>query len=161
LHFIFLLGATALGDRQPVLRRAPADRYRRRCGGRTGPGGTAQLQTQGGVPIVNIVAPNGSGLSHNQFLDYNVDRQGLVLNNALQAGQSQLAGQLAANPQLQGQAASVILNEVISRNPSAINGAQEIFGRAADYVLANPNGIFGERRQFHQHAERQSAGRSS
>ncbi|WP_095114254.1 hemagglutinin repeat-containing protein [Pseudomonas sp. Irchel 3H7] len=106
-----------------------------------GPGGTAQLQTQGGVPIVNIVAPNGSGLSHNQFLDYNVDRQGLVLNNALQAGQSQLAGQLAANPQLQGQAASVILNEVISRNPSAINGAQEIFGRPADYVLANPNGI--------------------
>ncbi|TKJ79253.1 filamentous hemagglutinin [Pseudomonas koreensis] len=107
----------------------------------SGPGGTAQLQTQGGVPIVNIVAPNGSGLSHNQFLDYNVDRQGLVLNNALQAGQSQLAGQLAANPQLQGQAASVILNEVISRNPSAINGAQEIFGRPADYVLANPNGI--------------------
>ncbi|NIF15766.1 hemagglutinin repeat-containing protein [Pantoea sp. Cy-639] len=106
-----------------------------------GPGGTAQLQTQGGVPIVNIVAPNGAGLSHNQFLDYNVERQGVVLNNALQAGNSQLAGQLAANPQFQGQAASVILNEVISRNPSAINGAQEIFGRAADYVLANPNGI--------------------
>lgn len=106
-----------------------------------GPGGTAQLQTRDGVPIVNIVAPNGSGLSHNQFLDYNVDRQGLVLNNALQAGQSQLAGQLAANPQFQGQAASVILNEVISRNASAINGIQEIFGRGADYVLANPNGI--------------------
>ena len=106
-----------------------------------GPGGTAQLQTRDGVPIVNIVAPNGSGLSHNQFLDYNVDRQGLVLNNALQAGQSQLAGQLAANPQFQGQAASVILNEVISRNASAINGLQEIFGRSADYVLANPNGI--------------------
>ena len=106
-----------------------------------GPGGTPQLQNQGGVPIVNIVAPNAGGLSHNQFLDYNVDRQGLVLNNALQAGQSQLAGQLAANPQFQGQAASVILNEVVSRNASAINGAQEIFGRAADYVLANPNGI--------------------
>ncbi|MBC3256435.1 hemagglutinin repeat-containing protein [Pseudomonas paralactis] len=107
----------------------------------TGPGGTPQLQDQGGVPIVNIVAPNAGGLSHNQFLDYNVDRQGLVLNNALQAGQSQLAGQLAANPQFQGQAASVILNEVISRNASALNGAQEIFGQAADYVLANPNGI--------------------
>jgi len=106
-----------------------------------GPGGTAQLQTRDGVPIVNIVAPNGSGLSHNQFLDYNVDRQGLVLNNALHAGQSQLAGELAANPQFQGQAASVILNEVISRNASAINGLQEIFGRGADYVLANPNGI--------------------
>src|SRR5689334_8288494 len=59
-----------------------------------GPGGTPQLQNQAGVPIVNIVAPNGAGLSHNQFLDYNVDRQGLVLNNALQTGQSQLAGQL-------------------------------------------------------------------
>ncbi|MBH3369884.1 hemagglutinin repeat-containing protein [Pseudomonas carnis] len=106
-----------------------------------GPGGTPQLQNQGGVPIVNIVAPNAGGLSHNQFLDYNVDRQGLVLNNALQAGQSQLAGQLAANPQFQGQAASVILNEVISRNASTLNGAQEIFGQAADYVLANPNGI--------------------
>ncbi|MFL1542989.1 hemagglutinin repeat-containing protein [Pseudomonas sp. O39] len=106
-----------------------------------GPGGTPQLQNQGGVPIINIVAPNAGGLSHNQFLDYNVDRQGVVLNNALQAGQSQLAGQLAANPQFQGQAASVILNEVISRNASTLNGAQEIFGRAADYVLANPNGI--------------------
>lgn len=106
-----------------------------------GPGGTPQLQNQGGVPIVNIVAPNAGGLSHNQFLDYNVDRQGLVLNNALQADVSKLAGQLAANPQFQGQAASVILNEVISRNASALNGAQEIFGQAADYVLANPNGI--------------------
>ncbi|AZD17103.1 hemagglutinin repeat-containing protein [Pseudomonas chlororaphis] len=106
-----------------------------------GPGGIPQLQNQNGVPIVNIVAPNGAGLSHNQFLDYNVDRQGVVLNNALQAGASQLAGQLAANPQFHGQDASVILNEVISRNASALNGAQEIFGRAADYVLANPNGI--------------------
>lgn len=109
--------------------------------GADGPGGTPQLQNQGGVPIVNIVAPNTAGLSHNQFLDYNVDRQGVVLNNALQAGQSQLAGQLAANPQFHGQAASVILNEVIGRNASALNGAQEIFGRKADYVLANPNGI--------------------
>ena len=67
-----------------------------------GPGGTAQLLNQGGVPIVNIVAPNAGGLSHNQFLDYNVDRQGAVLNNALQAGQSQLAGQLAGNPQFHG-----------------------------------------------------------
>ncbi|MBF0642376.1 filamentous hemagglutinin N-terminal domain-containing protein [Pseudomonas protegens] len=106
-----------------------------------GPGGIPQLQNQGGVPIVNIVAPNAGGLSHNQFLDYNVGQQGVVLNNALQAGQSQLAGQLAANQQFHGQAASVILNEVISRNASQLNGAQEIFGRAADFVLANPNGI--------------------
>ena len=109
--------------------------------GADGPGGTPQLHSQGGVPVVNIVAPNGAGLSHNQFLDYNVERQGVVLNNAVQAGQSQLAGQLGANPQFHSQAASVILNEVIGRNASALNGAQEVFGRQADYVLANPNGI--------------------
>ncbi|WP_166360080.1 hemagglutinin repeat-containing protein [Pseudomonas akapageensis] len=106
-----------------------------------GPGGTPLISQNHGVPVIDIVAPNGQGLSHNQFLDYNVATPGAVLNNALQGGQSALAGVLAANPQFRGQAASVILNEVISRNPSSINGAQEIFGRPADYVLANPNGI--------------------
>ncbi len=107
----------------------------------TGPGGTPLINNKHGVPVIDIVAPNASGLSHNQFLDYNVARPGVVLNNALQAGQSQLAGALAANPQFQGHAASTILNEVISRNASLIEGPQEIFGRPADYILANPNGI--------------------
>ncbi|MNF34034.1 Hemolysin precursor [compost metagenome] len=107
----------------------------------TGSGGTPLISQNQGVPVIDIVAPNGNGLSHNQFMDYNVAEQGAVLNNALEGGQSVLAGVLAANPQFQGHAASVILNEVISQNPSSINGAQEIFGRAADYVLANPNGI--------------------
>ena len=106
-----------------------------------GAGGTPLISEQHGVPVIDIVAPNASGLSHNQFLDYNVNKPGVVLNNALQAGQSQLAGALAANPQFQGQAASTILNEVVSRNASRIEGAQEIFGRPADYILANPNGI--------------------
>ncbi|MFO3724081.1 hemagglutinin repeat-containing protein [Pseudomonas sp. HLMP] len=106
-----------------------------------GPGGTPIINNGHGVPVIDIVAPNPHGLSHNQFLDYNVGKPGVVLNNALQAGQSQLAGALAANPQFQGQAASTILNEVISRNASLIEGPQEIFGRPADYILANPNGI--------------------
>lgn len=106
-----------------------------------GPGGTPMLDNGHGVPVIDIVAPNASGLSHNQFLDYNVGQPGVVLNNATGAGQSQLAGALDANPQFQGQAASTILNEVISRNASLIEGPQEIFGRPADYVLANPNGI--------------------
>lgn len=106
-----------------------------------GAGGTPLINNQHGVPVINIVAPNAGGLSHNQFLDYNVNAPGLVLNNAIHAGQSQLAGALAANPQFQGQAASTILNEVISRNASRIEGPQEIFGSRADYILANPNGI--------------------
>ncbi|MCT8352788.1 hemagglutinin repeat-containing protein [Photorhabdus kayaii] len=96
---------------------------------------------EGKATVVNIVTPSSSGLSHNQYLDYNVGQMGVVLNNALKEGQSQLAGQLAANPNLNGQAASLILNEVISRNPSLLLGQQEVFGIAADYVLANPNGI--------------------
>ncbi|MDD2062369.1 hemagglutinin repeat-containing protein [Pseudomonas sp. 25571] len=107
----------------------------------SGPAGTPLINNGHGVPVIDIVAPNASGLSHNQFLDYNVGNPGVVLNNATQAGQSQLAGALAANPQFQGQAASTILNEVISRNASLIEGPQEIFGRPADYILANPNGI--------------------
>ncbi|NGE24435.1 filamentous hemagglutinin N-terminal domain-containing protein, partial [Klebsiella pneumoniae] len=37
--------------------------------------------------------------------------------------------------------AGVILNEVVSRNPSLLLGQQEVFGMAADLILANPNGI--------------------
>ena len=91
--------------------------------------------------MVDIVAPNGNGLSHNQYQDFNVNQPGAVLNNSREAGLSQLAGQLGANPNLGGREASVILNEVIGRNPSLLHGQQEIFGMAADYVLANPNGI--------------------
>ena len=106
--------------------------------GANGPG----VSTAGnGAQVVNIVTPNDHGLSHNQYQDFNVNQPGAVLNNSLDAGLSQLAGQLGANPNLNNQAASVILNEVISRNPSLLHGQQEIFGMAADYVLANPNGI--------------------
>ncbi|MGE8322073.1 MAG: hemagglutinin repeat-containing protein [Pseudomonas sp.] len=107
----------------------------------SGPGGTPVINDGHGVPVIDIVAPNRHGLSHNQFLDYNVGHPGVVLNNATQAGHSELAGGLAANPQFQGQAAATILNEVVSRNASLIEGPQEIFGRPADYILANPNGI--------------------
>ncbi|PHM36233.1 hemagglutinin repeat-containing protein [Xenorhabdus innexi] len=94
-----------------------------------------------GATVINIVAPSDSGLSHNQYQDFNVNQMGAVLNNSLVNGQSELAGQLSANSHLNGQAASVILNEVISRNPSLLLGQQEVFGMAADYILANPNGI--------------------
>ena len=99
------------------------------------------VSQQKGVDIVKIAAPNEQGLSHNQYNKFDVSKAGAVMNNALEAGNSQLAGHLAANSNLQGKAASVILNEVVSKNPSLVLGQQEIFGMAADYVLANPNGI--------------------
>ncbi|TDR81618.1 hemagglutinin repeat-containing protein [Paludibacterium purpuratum] len=108
------------------------------AGGANGPAVSTQPN---GAQVVNIVAPSAAGLSHNQFTDYNVDRFGAVLNNSTAAGQSTLAGQLGANAALGGRAASVILGEVVSRNPSLLLGQQEIFGTSAAFVLANPNGI--------------------
>ena len=107
----------------------------------SGTGGPQVSTASNGAEIVNIVKPNQNGLSHNQYNQYNVNKPGAVLNNSLIAGQSQLAGKLGANHNLQGQTANIILNEVITRNPSLLLGKQEIFGMAADYVLANPNGI--------------------
>lgn len=100
-----------------------------------------QVSRQQGVEIINIATPSGSGLSHNQYQKFNVERAGAVLNNAQQTVQSQLAGTVSANPKLHNSAAKIILNEVVSRNPSLLLGQQEIVGQRADYVLANPNGI--------------------
>ena len=92
--------------------------------------------------ILNIAPPSAGGLSHNKFLDFNVRNEGLVINNANQATTSSLAGAVIANPNLAGNAgATLILNEVTSGNVSQINGFQELVGRRAEYILANPNGV--------------------
>ncbi|NCB21462.1 MAG: filamentous hemagglutinin N-terminal domain-containing protein, partial [Deltaproteobacteria bacterium] len=97
-----------------------------------------------GVPLVNITAPNSSGLSHNQYSDFNVRQQGLILNNSSQAVNTQIGGIIAGNPNFYGNSsneARTILNEVTSANRSRIEGYIEVGGRAADVILANPNGI--------------------
>lgn len=105
------------------------------------PTGQTTVSQVNNIDVVNIAAPNNNGLSHNKYENYNVGSAGAVLNNSLSAGQSQLAGELLANQNLNNQAAKVIVNEVVSQNPSLLLGQQEVFGMAADYVLANPNGI--------------------
>ncbi len=105
--------------------------------------GTSLGQAGNGVPIVNIATPNGTGLSHNQFHDYNVGTQGVILNNvANQTGATQLGGIIVGNPNLTNRvAAQTILNEVVGGSPSQLRGYTEVAGQSARVIVANPYGI--------------------
>ena len=93
---------------------------------------TVTTPTSGKAPVVTITTPNAGGVSHNVWKDYNVGKEGIVFNNATQAGQSQLLGQLGANPNLaNGNYAKLILNEVTGGNISQLLGYTEIFGATA------------------------------
>ena len=98
----------------------------------------------GGVPVINITAPNSAGISLNQYQSFNVDPVGLILNNSLQGGTTLTGGNVAANPNLNGRAAGVIVNQITSTGSafmSVLNGPLEVFGSPATVIIANPNGI--------------------
>ncbi|MDR6473659.1 filamentous hemagglutinin [Burkholderia sp. OAS925] len=105
---------------------------------------TQSTGANGGVPVVNITAPNAAGISLNQYQSFNIDPVGLILNNSLMFGTSLTGGDVQANPNLSGRTASVIVNQVTSTGAafaSLLNGPLEVFGAPATVIIANPNGI--------------------
>jgi filamentous hemagglutinin len=96
--------------------------------------------TANGLPLVQITNPSAAGVSRNMYGQFNVEERGLVFNNSLTLTQTQLAGYVAANPNLKS-SARLILNEVTGAEASRLGGYMEVAGAKADVVIANQNGI--------------------
>ncbi|WLI78596.1 filamentous hemagglutinin N-terminal domain-containing protein [Kosakonia sp. H02] len=99
------------------------------------------LTSANGVPVININNPNGNGISHNIYDDFNVDKNGVIFNNTSSGANTVLGGAIAGNGNLTSGSAKVILNEVTSNKKSTLNGMMEVAGDRAHLIIANPNGI--------------------
>jgi len=107
--------------------------------------GTQVYNAKNGVQVIDIATANSAGISHNRYVNYNVDPSGQVLNNAMQTPSqltvmTELAGKIMTNANL-NTSAKVILNEVTGTSRSALNGHIEVAGAKADVIIANPYGI--------------------
>jgi len=109
------------------------------------PGGT-NAPTMSVAPnatkIVTINTPNGAGVSNNTYTNFNVGADGVILNNSNAIVSTKLGGYIDGNGNLAGSGpARLILNQVISSDPTTLAGYTEVAGTPAQVVVANPNGI--------------------
>jgi len=75
-----------------------------------------------GREVIEIAPANSSRISHNRYSQFNVDSNGIIINNRLAA-------------------ARTIINEVTGTSSSEINGEIRVQGTRAHLIIANPNGI--------------------
>ncbi|WP_425250135.1 hemagglutinin repeat-containing protein [Fusobacterium nucleatum] len=101
-------------------------------------------ESANGVPIVNISTPNKNGISVNEFSEYNIGKEGQIINNADNIGRSHLGGLINANPNLApNQAANLVILQVNGSNRSQIEGYLEALSRERiDVILSNENGLY-------------------
>ena len=98
-------------------------------------------QAGNGITLVNVAGPSVGGVSRNDYTNFNVPQNGVILNNSYQMGNTKLGGYVPGNPNMMRGSANVIVNEVTSHNPTEMKGFIEVAGRQASVVVANPNGI--------------------
>lgn len=98
-------------------------------------------ETVNQIPLVNVTAPTNGGVSMNKYDQFNVDKQGAILNNSYVTNKTELAGYVQGNSNMVNGTAKVIVNQVTSDAPTSMNGYLEVAGQKASVVVANPNGI--------------------
>lgn len=96
---------------------------------------THVIQTQSGIPQVNIAAPSGAGVSVNTYNQFDVQKPGAILNNSPTIVNTQQAGMINGNPNFgAGQSARIIVNQVNSNAPSQLRGYVEVAGNRAEVI---------------------------
>ena len=98
-------------------------------------------QAGNGITLVNVAGPSAGGVSRNDYTNFNVPQNGVILNNSYQMSNTKLGGYVPGNANMMRGSANVIVNEVTSHNPTEMKGFIEVAGRKASVVVANPNGI--------------------
>jgi len=98
-------------------------------------------ETANQIPLVNVTAPTNGGVSMNKYDQFNVEKQGAILNNSYVTSKTELAGYVQGNSNMVNGTAKVIVNQVTSDTPTSMNGYLEVAGQKASVVVANPNGI--------------------
>ncbi|MDY0745366.1 hemagglutinin repeat-containing protein [Paucibacter sp. R3-3] len=99
------------------------------------------LTAPNNVALVNIQTPSAAGVSRNSYSQFDVQKNGAILNNSRANVQTQLGGWVQGNPWLATGSARLIVNEVNSNAASQLQGYIEVAGQKADLVIANPSGL--------------------
>ncbi len=104
-------------------------------------GGTNVIRSNNSIEVVNIARVDENGVSYNQYENFDVGKEGAILNNSHTLVDTKLAGWILGNNNLEpNKEAKLILNEVKSKK-SELYGYIEVAGKRADVIIANTNGI--------------------
>lgn len=100
------------------------------------------------ITHIDIAAPNESGVSHNKYEKFSIEKEEKVIfnnNNTHNREGATLDPEYKdINEGLTGgnrKAADLIISEVVGNEKSKFNGELEVYGKEADLIFANENGI--------------------